>query len=60
MKTIIIRFIFVAVIVIGLMFMGAEPVDGGSMFVPMFIGGCCLLFAWGMWENCPELNQKKK
>jgi hypothetical protein len=50
MKTII-RFIFVAIILIGLMIMSAEPVDGCSVFVSMFIGGCCLLFAWGMWEN---------
>lgn len=49
MKTILIRLLFVAVILIGLMFMGAEY--DGSMFVPMFIGGCCLMFAWGMWEN---------
>lgn len=56
MKTILIRFMFIAVILIGLMFMGAEPVDGGSMFPSMFIGGCCLLFAWGMWENNSELR----
>lgn len=51
MKTILIRFIFVAVISVGLMFMGAEPADGGSVLPSMFIGGCCLLFAFGMWEN---------
>jgi H+/Cl- antiporter ClcA len=50
MKTIL-RFIFIAVILIGLMLMGAEPVDGGSVLPSMFIGGCCLLFAFGMWEN---------
>lgn len=51
MKTILIRFMFIAVILIGLLVACAEPSDGGSMFVSMFIGGCCLLFAWGMWEN---------
>lgn len=51
------RFIFIAVIVIGLMFLGAEPTDGGSVFVPMFIGGCCLMFAWGMWENCADIRE---
>jgi H+/Cl- antiporter ClcA len=51
MKTIILRFIFIAVILMGMMFMGAEPADGGSVLPSMFIGGCCMLFAWGMWEN---------
>lgn len=57
MKTIIIRFIFVAAILTGLMFIGAEPIDGSSSFVSIFIGGCCLLFAYGMWANIASLRK---
>lgn len=58
MKTIL-RFIFVAVILIGLLIMSAEPADGGSVLPSMFIGGCCMLFAWGLWENNEELRNWK-
>lgn len=56
MKAVILKAIWVALIVVGVMIMSAENGDGDLSFITMFIGGCCELLAWGMWENCPELK----
>lgn len=50
------RFMFVLVIAIGLLFVGAEPDMNEGLFPQMFIGGCFFLFAWGLWENCSEIR----
>lgn len=56
MKTVILRTIWVAIIMTGVMIMSAENSNGDLSFITIFIGVCCELFAWGMWENCPELR----
>ena len=56
MKTIILRTLWVSIILLGVMIMGAENSDGGFSFLTIFIGFVFEAFAWAMWENCPELR----